>query len=130
MLATFAYAAVYSAVGEALGMTLGAGQSPLQDWRNELDRRKVVGPEDQHLLLPTTPAGDHERVTGTRRSRNDPVRIGVIGCGSVALSVHLPILTRLRDATVVAVADSLAPARTAALKCQLRPPAPTNTPTS
>jgi predicted dehydrogenase len=43
-----------------------------------------------------------------------PLRIGVIGCGRIARAVHLPVLGRLRDARVVAVAEPDEPSRAAA----------------
>jgi myo-inositol 2-dehydrogenase / D-chiro-inositol 1-dehydrogenase len=43
-----------------------------------------------------------------------PLRIGVIGCGRIARAVHLPVLGRLRDARVVAIAEPDEPTRAAA----------------
>jgi predicted dehydrogenase len=43
-----------------------------------------------------------------------PLRIGVIGCGQIARAIHLPVLRRIAEARVVAVADPSEPARTAA----------------
>jgi predicted dehydrogenase len=39
------------------------------------------------------------------------VRIGVIGCGAIAQTVHVPVLKRVRGARVVAVADPSSAAR-------------------
>jgi myo-inositol 2-dehydrogenase/D-chiro-inositol 1-dehydrogenase len=43
-----------------------------------------------------------------------PLRIGVIGCGRIARAVHLPVLGRLPDARVVAIAEPDEPSRVAA----------------
>jgi len=43
-----------------------------------------------------------------------PLRIGVIGCGRIARAVHLPVLGRIRDARVVAIAEPDEPSRAAA----------------
>jgi len=40
-----------------------------------------------------------------------PLRIGVIGCGAIAMSVHLRVLRRLRAVQVTALADPAAEAR-------------------
>jgi UDP-N-acetylglucosamine 3-dehydrogenase len=42
------------------------------------------------------------------------LRIGVIGCGRIARAVHLPVLGRLPDARVVAIAEPDEPSRAAA----------------
>ena len=34
------------------------------------------------------------------------IRVGLIGCGNVAMKRHLPVLTTMPDADVVAVADA------------------------
>lgn len=39
------------------------------------------------------------------RRKNNPVKIGVIGCGNVATKRHLPILTALKTAEITALAD-------------------------
>jgi predicted dehydrogenase len=39
------------------------------------------------------------------RAEQDKVRIGVIGCGAIAQVVHLPILSRMEDVEIVAIAD-------------------------
>src|SRR5271170_1124258 len=36
----------------------------------------------------------------------EPLRVGVVGCGRVAADRHLPALSRVRGAEVVALADS------------------------
>ena len=41
---------------------------------------------------------------------NEPLRVGVIGCGRAACDLHLPALARVRDAEAIAIAD---PDRTA-----------------
>ena len=43
-----------------------------------------------------------------------PLRIGAIGCGRIARAVHLPLLGRLPDARVVAIAEPDEPSRVAA----------------
>ena len=45
-----------------------------------------------------------------------PVRAALVGCGGLGRLVHLPILTRLRDARLVAIADPDAAALAAAAK--------------
>lgn len=45
-----------------------------------------------------------------------PVGVGLIGCGRIARMFHLPILSGLPDARLVAVADSDPEARAAALQ--------------
>jgi predicted dehydrogenase len=116
VLAVFGLSAITSAAGEALGMAIGAGGSPLKDWHNELDRRRFVRSEDHHLLSSTTPAGNDEPSSQPARARAEPVRIGVIGCGALARGVHLPLLARRRDVAVVALADCDVAAREAALR--------------
>ena len=44
------------------------------------------------------------------------VRVGMIGCGAIALAVHLPTLVALPGVAVVSVADPLAAAREAAMQ--------------
>lgn len=43
-----------------------------------------------------------------------PLRIGVIGCGRIARAIHLPVLGRLPNARVVAIAEPDEPSRVAA----------------
>jgi predicted dehydrogenase len=43
-----------------------------------------------------------------------PLRIGVIGCGQIARGIHLPVLARIPDARVVALAEPVASSRAAA----------------
>lgn len=43
-----------------------------------------------------------------------PLRIGVIGCGQIARAIHLPVLARIRDARVVALAEPVEGSRAAA----------------
>jgi predicted dehydrogenase len=110
----FTAAAVASTVGEALGMAAGVGTSPQVDWRNELDRRQLIRPADWYLIAGSTPAGDREPAPTIPRDPALPVRIGLIGCGSIACNVHLRLLARRRDVSVVALADPLPAAREAA----------------
>jgi predicted dehydrogenase len=117
VVATFTLSAITGAAGETVGMALGAGRSTFTDWRIELDRRRLVRQEDHHLLLASAAAGNSAPAGDATGKWTDPVRIGVIGCGSLALNVHLPILARRRDAAVVAVADSAPAARETALRC-------------
>jgi len=102
---------IASAAGEAMGLVFGAGSSAWRDWGEELDRRQSALPEDQHLLDGETPAGDAERFCRPMRVRDEPIRIGLIGCGDVARSVHLPILRQFRDVRIVALADPISAAR-------------------
>lgn len=41
--------------------------------------------------------------------RNDPVRVGLLGCGAVAQVAHLPAYRRLRNVDLVALCDAEAP---------------------
>ncbi|HVF40543.1 MAG TPA: Gfo/Idh/MocA family oxidoreductase [Gemmatimonadaceae bacterium] len=50
----------------------------------------------------------------TTKESSDAVRVGVIGCGALARAVHLPLLSRMRDVRIVALADPDASARDAA----------------
>jgi len=43
-----------------------------------------------------------------------PLRIGVIGCGQIARAIHLPVLARIREARVVALAEPNEASRAAA----------------
>lgn len=43
-----------------------------------------------------------------------PLRIGVIGCGQIARAIHLPVLARIREARVVALAEPVEASRAAA----------------
>src|SRR6478735_6946716 len=36
----------------------------------------------------------------------DPVRIGVVGAGAIAQLTHLPVLSKMRGATLVAICDN------------------------
>ena len=45
-----------------------------------------------------------------------PLRVGLVGCGHLAREVHLPVLTSMPDATVVAVADPDPAARAEAVR--------------
>ncbi len=48
----------------------------------------------------------------TTRSRHTQLRVGLIGCGSVALAAHIPALLELSDDyRVVAIADPTPPLR-------------------
>jgi predicted dehydrogenase len=111
----FTLAAFTSAVGETLGMVFGPGRSPLMDWTIELDRRRFIRPQDEYLLWAATPAGNDETVGQAIRNHTEPISIGVIGCGSLARNVHLPLLARRRDVDIVALADCTQAARQAAL---------------
>src|SRR5215203_3111260 len=44
-----------------------------------------------------------------------PLRIGVIGCGQIARGIHLPVLGRIPDARVVALAEPVEASRAAAI---------------
>lgn len=46
----------------------------------------------------------------------DPVRVGLVGCGSIAQAVHVPLLRRLPGVALVAVADPSSAARSAAAR--------------
>lgn len=46
----------------------------------------------------------------------DPLRVGLLGCGSIAQAVHVPLLRRLPGVALVAVADPAAAARAAAAR--------------
>ena len=43
-----------------------------------------------------------------------PLRIGVIGCGQIARAIHIPVLARMPEARVVALAEPVDASRAAA----------------
>ncbi|MEM9251467.1 MAG: Gfo/Idh/MocA family oxidoreductase [Planctomycetota bacterium] len=104
VLAALAPVYVASAVGEAAGLALGPGRAPMADWNVELDRSRFIETTDNALLDPATPARDADPPPTDPRD-DAPVRIGVIGCGSLTRSVHLPLLAGHPHAEVVALAD-------------------------
>ncbi|MEM1207694.1 MAG: Gfo/Idh/MocA family oxidoreductase [Planctomycetota bacterium] len=101
-----ALAPVYlaSAAGEAAGLALGPGEAPMADWNVELDRSRFIEPADNTLIDPATPARDSDPPAPVARL-DEPVRVGVIGCGGLTRDVHLPLLNRHPHAEIVALAD-------------------------
>ncbi|MEP6508348.1 MAG: Gfo/Idh/MocA family oxidoreductase [Gemmatimonadales bacterium] len=54
-----------------------------------------------------TPSRWVEAITSTTpRTVSGPIRVAVVGCGVVAQTAHLPLLRRLNDFSIVAIADS------------------------
>ena len=43
-----------------------------------------------------------------------PLRLGVIGCGQIARAIHLPVLRRIPEARIVALAEPVDASRAAA----------------
>lgn len=61
-----------------------------------------------------TPSRWVEAMTSTApRTVSGPIRVAVVGCGVVAQTAHLPLLRRLNDFSIVAIADSNPDALTA-----------------
>jgi predicted dehydrogenase/GT2 family glycosyltransferase len=114
VLTTLAPVMVVSALGEALGLARGRGRSDYEDWDIELDRAKLIRPQDQHLLDAPTDAPNAP--PAPRPITGRAVRVGVLGCGKLTREVHLPLLARMPGVSVAAVADPDERARAAASK--------------
>ncbi len=102
---------VASGWGEAFGLLRGPGLSPEAEWGIELDRSASIHPSEEYLGDGATEAGDEDPPAP---SFEGLVGIGVIGCGTLAREVHLPVLGGLAGARVVAVADPDPASRSAA----------------
>ncbi len=112
VMATLAPVMVVSALGEALGLARGRGRSDYEDWDIELDRAKLIRPQDHHLLDDPADLADASRSPHPITGR--AVRIGIIGCGKLTREVHLPLLARISGVDVTALADPDERARAAA----------------
>ena len=62
--------------------------------------------------MPARP--DSYTVPPPHQKRMSPLRIGVIGCGQIARAIHLPVLARIPDARLAALAEPVEPNRVAA----------------
>jgi len=124
VLATLAPVMLISTLGEALGLARGRGRSDYEDWDIELDRAKLIRPQDHHLLdapPEVPPEATPEVSLDVPDAPRSPtpitgraVRLGVIGCGKLTRQVHLPLLSRLAGVEVAALAEPDERARAAA----------------
>src|SRR6187549_2131035 len=76
--------------------------TPSHVW-NRFARERVVNP-----ISKLTPSRWMEAIKSTspRTVTTGPIRVAVIGCGTVAQTAHLPLLRRLGDFAIVGIADT------------------------